>query len=144
MSSYIKTVHVRYKNSFLSLGNEDINSGFGGVTSDLFCITSFLTVNIIGEYVYLVPEYTSNVQEAAFAFSLLTTYNADINAADISKGDGKDLFRYIRTHYRHDKSQVITKVWLARHTPGGDGHTDDLNKDRGGDYLYLCWEYERG
>jgi hypothetical protein len=93
--------------------------------------------------VYLVPEYTYKPEEAAYAFSLLTTYNDDLCAADLSKGDGKDLFRYIRTHYQHGSTRAITKVWLStvRGTTEGDGRTDDLNKDRGGRYLYLCWQY---
>ena len=93
--------------------------------------------------VYLVAEYTIKRSEAASAFSLLTTYNEDFSAADLSKSDRLPLFRYIRTLYSYDRSQAVTKVWLSRtkDTQEGDGRTGDINRDRGGDFLYLCWDY---
>ena len=96
--------------------------------------------------VYLVAEYTSKRSEAASAFSLLTTYNEDFSAADLSKSDRLPLFRYIRTLYSYDRSQAVTKVWLSRtkDTQEGDGRTGNINRGRGGDIddLYLCWEYD--
>ena len=97
---------------------------------------------ISGEYVYVRPLYTSERNEAACGFSVLTTYQQDLNADDYSAGDGKDLYRYLCTHKRHDKSQVVTRIYLSS-KQDGDGFTDDLNKDRGGRYFYLNWMYDK-
>lgn len=98
----------------------------------------------LGQYVYLVPEYTSDRSQAAHAFSLLTTYQEDLCAADMSRGDGKELYRYLCAFYNGSDDSRITKVWLSRteDTKEGDGRTADLNRNRGGDFLYLCWESE--
>lgn len=97
-----------------------------------------------GQYVYLVRRYTTSRAEAALGFSVHTSYIEDLNAKDISKGDGKELYRYIHTHYRPGGPsggyRPVGQVYLSE-TPMGDGHTDDLNKDRGGRFLYLCWTY---
>lgn len=74
-----------------------------------------------------------------------TSYVEDLDADDISKGDGKDLYRYIHAHYRPNgdwANKAIEKVYLTEE-PMGDGHTADLNKDRGGRFLYLCWTYAK-
>ena len=61
----------------------------------------------------------------------------------MSKGDGKSLYRYLCAFYSGSDDSRITRVWLSRTagTKEGDGRTADLNKTRGGDFLYLCWEY---
>ena len=105
----------------------------------------FQTVWTIVTDVYLVVEHAYAREEAASGFSLLTTYNEDLTASSLSKGDGGLLYHYIRTLYSYDRSRVVVKVWLSRtkDTQEGDGRTSDINRDRGGDSLYLCWEYCR-
>ncbi|KAK0186213.1 hypothetical protein F5146DRAFT_1069856 [Armillaria mellea] len=126
---YVQSVEVVYGDSSGSLGDQDINKGFGG------------------QYVYLVPKYTPNRSEAARAFSFHTTDVEDMCADDLSKGDGLALFRYLHAHYRpndDDWRPPIRNVWLTEEkTPSRDenGRTDDLNKDRGGRFLFLCWAY---
>ncbi|KAI9452409.1 hypothetical protein BJY52DRAFT_1292942 [Lactarius psammicola] len=123
---YITRVEVVYGDSSNAIDGEDINKGFGG------------------EDVYLVPKYTTSRAEAALGFSFHSSYVKDLNAADISKGDGRELYRYIHTHYRPGGPsggyRPVGRVYL-RESPMGDGHTDDLNKHRGGRDLYLCWTY---
>lgn len=124
--SYVSRVEVVYGDSSNAIDGQDINSGFGG------------------QYVYLVAKYTFSRAEAALGFSLHTSYIEDLNGNDLSKGDGRDLYRYIHTHYRPGGPsggyRPVEKVYLSE-SPMGHGHTDDLNKDRGGRFLYLCWTY---
>ncbi|RYP25855.1 hypothetical protein DL767_008246 [Monosporascus sp. MG133] len=124
LMSYVRTLEVVYDDSAGAVDKEDINKGYGG------------------QYVYLRPQYTSNRNEAACGFSLYTTYVEDLCANDISKGDGHDLYRYINVYHKLDNegTRVIGSVYL-REERMGDGQTDDLNKDRGGRDLYLCWKY---
>lgn len=87
-----------------------------------------------------MPKYTGDRREAACAFSLHTSYIEDLCANDISKGDGKDLYRYIQAHYHPDnEGKKVVKSVTLNESQVGDGQTADLNKDRGGRYLYLCW-----
>ncbi|KAI1390597.1 uncharacterized protein F4822DRAFT_426445 [Hypoxylon trugodes] len=122
--SYIRTLEVVYDDRRGAVDGEDINKGFGG------------------EYVYLRPHYTSNRDEAACGFSLYTTYVEDLCATSISKGDGRDLHRYINVYHKLDneKTRVVRSVYL-REKKMGDAQTDDLNRGRKGRYLYLCWKY---
>ncbi|KAH0604005.1 uncharacterized protein H6S33_007036 [Morchella sextelata] len=121
---YVCGIDVVYGDSSNAIDGEDINKGFGG------------------QYVYLVPRYTTHRNKAASGFSLYTSYIEDWCANDISKGDGLETFRYINTHYYLNNSnmRVVGSVYL-REKEMGDGNTDDLNKDRGGRYLFLCWKY---
>ncbi|KIY51637.1 hypothetical protein FISHEDRAFT_56548 [Fistulina hepatica ATCC 64428] len=123
--SYIRAVEIVYGDSNDSIGGQDINKGFGG------------------EYVYLVPKYVVQRKFAACGFSLHTSYVEDLNANDISRGDGKELYRYIHSHYKPGGprgGKAVGDVWLSEEQEG-QGCTDDLNKDRGGRLLYLCWNY---
>jgi hypothetical protein len=125
--SYVRGLEISYNNTTAVLNDDwshDLNDGFGG------------------EYVYIHPLYTSNRNEAACGFSVLTTYQEDFSAGDYSKGDKLDLYRYLLTHQRYDKSQVITRIYLST-KQDGDGFTDDLNKDRGGRFFYLNWVYDK-
>ena len=73
------------------------------------------------------------------------TQNEDWCAADISKGDGKPFFRYLIAYYTFGGIPAVTKVWLSntKNTTEGDARTRDLNKGRGGNFVYLCWDYEK-
>ncbi|KAG8712767.1 hypothetical protein FRC08_014114 [Ceratobasidium sp. 394] len=121
--NFIQRLEVVYEHTNNAVDGEDINKGFGG------------------EYIYLVPRYTSNPKEAARGFSVVTSVQEDWCATDISTGDGRALYRYIQAHYRPEgDGRPITSVHLQEQLMG-DGHTGDLNKGRGGRYLYLCWKY---
>lgn len=98
-----------------------------------------------GEYSYIVEEYNYRRSEAASAFGVEITRINDFHAADISKGDGKTFYRYLHAFYTYGGLGAVVRVWLSRieDTTEGDGRTDDLNRGRKGDYLYLCWEYEK-
>ncbi|EIW77686.1 hypothetical protein CONPUDRAFT_75504 [Coniophora puteana RWD-64-598 SS2] len=126
MVQYVKTVKIHYGFQWAP-GTVDINGKMGG------------------EYVYIIPEFTSNRAEAASLFSFTKTHTKDFCAGDISKGDGKEWFRYIVAYYTFGAHAAITSVWISknRDTTEGDGRTEDFNKGRGGDFLYLCWEYEK-
>ncbi|KAH8149536.1 uncharacterized protein LAJ45_06164 [Morchella importuna] len=121
---YISSVEVVYGDGSEAIDKQDINKGFGG------------------EYVYLVPRYTTDRSKAASGFSVHTSFIEDLEANDISKGDGSTLYRYIHTHYYLNNSdmRVVSSVHL-REEEMGDGNTGNLNKDRGGRFLYLCWKY---
>ena len=145
MVRYVKTIHVQYDNPSNAIEGGNVNRGVesaGEYHSHLLFELLQITWAIATD-VYLVAEYAPP-QEAASGFSLLTTYNEDLTASSLSKGDGKPLHHYIRILYSHDRSQVVAKVWFSRtkDTQEGDGRTSDINRDRGGEPLYLCWEYD--
>jgi hypothetical protein len=125
MSQYIKTISIEY-GVLRPFSSDDINSGMGG------------------EYSYIVKEYTDKRSEAASGFQVEITKVEDLHAADLSKGDGREYFRYLHAFYTYGGIAAITKVWLSRtkDTTEGDGRTEDINRNRGS-FLYLCWEYEK-
>lgn len=143
--SYIRTVDIVYGDSTNAIDGQDVNKGFGGTKTFRLIFVSLtnglLASSSPGQYVYLVPRYTADKKKACCGFSLFTSYNEDLTANDMAKGDGKDLYRYLHVHYDvAGNHRTVGKVYLKEETMG-DGHTDDLNKDRGGRFLYLCWEY---
>lgn len=99
----------------------------------------------LGEYSYITEEHTDKRSEAASGFQVEITKIEDFHAADLSKGDGKEYFRYLHAIYTYGGIAAITRVWLSttKDTTEGDGRTEDINRNRGGDFLYLCWEYEK-
>lgn len=142
---YVSRVEVVYGDNTNAIDGEDINKGFGSKLIDVLHINSslILIVYLVStEYVYLVAKYTEDSSKAASGFSVHTTYVEDLDANDIAKGDGLDLYRYIHNHYYYENSDMplVGSVYLKEDVMG-DGHTDDLNKDRGGRFLYLCWTY---
>ncbi|KAF3904554.1 hypothetical protein ABW21_db0202022 [Orbilia brochopaga] len=126
MPQYIKTVSVVYGSRPGDADPHDVNQGMGG------------------EYTWIVPEYTSKRSEAASGFQVEITKVKDLHAPDLSKGDGREYFRYLHAFYTFGGIAAITRVWLSttKGTNEGHGRTEDINKGRGGNFLYLCWEYE--
>ncbi|KAG8908758.1 hypothetical protein FRB99_002996 [Tulasnella sp. 403] len=98
-----------------------------------------------GQYVYITPVYTTKRCEAASSFQAVVTRNEDLCATDLAKGDGKEFFRYIAVYYTFGGNAAITEVWVStkKDTAEGDGRTENINKGRGGDFVYLCWNYEK-
>ncbi|CAE6429138.1 unnamed protein product [Rhizoctonia solani] len=119
--SFVEGLDVVYgeNNKGRGLNGRDINAGFRG------------------EYTYLVERRTDDPHRAVRGFSITYTRHTDHNAADLAKG-ARGLYRYLNAHY-HD-GRPIKSVFLSE-ARQGDGSTEDINKDRGGVYLYLCWNY---
>lgn len=144
MPSYIKTVSIDYGWRAFS-GFYDINNGMGGQFFRIPTRGNFTDTHSLGQYSYIIQEYTDKRSEAASAFIFEKTQVEDFHAADLSKGDGRKYFRYLHAFYTYGGYAAITRVWLSRtrDTTEGDGRTTNINQDRGGDSLYLCWEYEK-
>ncbi|EUC58377.1 hypothetical protein RSOL_250110 [Rhizoctonia solani AG-3 Rhs1AP] len=122
--NYVAGLSVRYGDKDGTIDGEDINKGFGGL------------------YVYLTEYRTASRAGAARGFELAmsSTEDSSASANDISKGDGLQYFRYIKTIYSPTGANCpVRSVHLRESFDGFDGHTEDLNKGRGGRFLYLCW-----
>lgn len=135
---FLKDIHVTYAKDAVSKPYDslveqhgrstDVNAGFGG------------------EFVYLVPVWTDRVSEAVTSIEVIIQREENRSFRDLSKGAGGD-YRYLkmmRNPYSHTR---VTKVGLwrapnASPTPGSRGWnswTGDINRNRGGDFLYVCW-----
>ncbi|KZO91091.1 hypothetical protein CALVIDRAFT_542142 [Calocera viscosa TUFC12733] len=108
----------------------DINKGFGG------------------KYVWLIPHYTREESHGSTSWAIMITNIVQSGRADLAKGAG-GYFRYLDRYSVREKAERIREVYLIRgkehleeaKTKGWiSGHTDDINRDRGGDYLYLVWK----
>jgi hypothetical protein len=118
-----------------------------------------------GKYVWLKPEYTYVIDEAATDIKIVFTKSENSNKYDLSKGDNEKFFRYLEIS--HDKNSKPT-----RNPYNYKKYTRDINEDRDGNdevtekfskdfpipgfyplpidpnvtkkikkhyYLYLCW-----
>ncbi|CAO1606335.1 hypothetical protein XANCAGTX0491_009832 [Xanthoria calcicola] len=114
--------------------NEDINSGFGG------------------KYVWLKPTYTSQVSQALTDCRIRIRIRIQDNpwsgGNDLAKG-AKGKFRYLEFNKGTNNDLKYSEVKLVRgagqpksiqEVLGFDVLTTDINKDRGGDYLYLAFK----
>lgn len=124
--------HVNY-NDFVQLhGHEfdrnnnfnDINKGFGG------------------KFVYLKPEWTTNGQDAVDNVQIIIQGSSLPGFDDLAKGAGGD-FRYALTQNRGATEKISEIVlWEGElfSTPvGWNARTIDINRGRGGRFLYLVW-----
>ncbi|KAE8144795.1 hypothetical protein BDV25DRAFT_145266 [Aspergillus avenaceus] len=112
----------------------DINNGHGGF------------------FTWLVPRWTETPSKAITSLSILISDSEHRNYNDMALNLPKG-HRYVIPERDGDKP--ITKVGLYRtpdeHTSeeieariresGYTNYTTDINKNRGGDYLYLVWAY---
>ncbi|KAG6872773.1 hypothetical protein C0995_006693 [Termitomyces sp. Mi166 len=117
-------------------GSDDINYSFGG------------------KYVWLVPQWTTQVSQALTNFDLVIQGEEDPRYDDLAKGAGGD-YRYLIPVIRSNQQLFISELTLARSAdPMNDlpsiiwsslpqGATGDINKGREGDYLYLVWQLQR-
>ncbi|KAJ3559522.1 hypothetical protein NM688_g295 [Phlebia brevispora] len=101
-----------------------------------------------GSYVYLEPVYTTRAADACNSFRLVIQDSEDSNYNDLAKGAG-GAYRYLLPLSDMKNEDKITSLGLYRSSssisspPSGySGMTGDINKDRGGDYLYLIWKTE--
>jgi hypothetical protein len=94
--------------------------------------------------VWLVPEYTSQIEEAVTNFDLFIQ-NTATAGPDLASGAGGE-FRYLVPIKNPREKKKITEIALMRRKDGdlrGPGHgygnslTSDINRHRGGDWLYL-------
>ena len=95
-------------------------------------------------YVWLVPKYTTNVDDAVTGFDLFIQENADDSKPDLARGAGGK-WRYLVPVKIPQERKKITEIALMRRQ-GGDysgpgsgyvGRTQDINRHRGGDFLFL-------
>uniref|UniRef100_T1IMR4 Uncharacterized protein n=1 Tax=Strigamia maritima TaxID=126957 RepID=T1IMR4_STRMM len=137
--NFLKTIDVVYtgdavskpSNSLVEVDglNTDINGGFGG------------------DYVWLVPVWTTNPAEAATSIQVIIQDGNNGQYKDMAKGAGGS-YRYVKMAHDSASNERITELKLWRTPDGGSKPskngwnywTGDINANRGGDYLYICWQ----
>jgi hypothetical protein len=96
-----------------------------------------------------VPEWTSDPDKALTSVKAVKSDNNDPNYSDVASGAGGK-YRYLIPEVDKSKSKKIGKMTLWRFWNGyrpateritSDDWTADINDGRGGDYLYLGWNY---
>lgn len=112
-------------------GKADVNKGFGG------------------DYVWLVPVWTTQVDEAASNVQVVMQKSEEDDRDDLASGAGGK-YRYLFPQVQDNNSDKITDVQLYRSEDsldsdaladmGFQGMSSDINEDRDGDYLYLLWK----
>ncbi|KAG4070498.1 hypothetical protein HA402_005730 [Bradysia odoriphaga] len=108
----------------------DINSGFGG------------------DYVWLVPIWTTYMMEGVTKIHFVVQMSWNSTYSDLAAGAGGG-YRYLKMEKDIGSSKRIKSVGLLRSSKhikdirefGWDERTSDINENRGGNYLYLCWKY---
>ncbi|KAG6886397.1 hypothetical protein C0995_008168, partial [Termitomyces sp. Mi166 len=118
-------------------GSDDINDTFGG------------------KYVWMVPETTTDVSQALTGFDLFIQGNNDPRYSDLAAGAGGS-YRYLVPVKQSHSNMYISEVTLVRSKEDilsslsdliwndlPTGYTNDINKGRGGGYLYLVWKLQR-
>lgn len=123
---WVKDIDVIYGNSKTDYTGEhtlpqDINKGFQG------------------KYVFLRPTFTTNRMEAATKFNLLIE-SLPLSHRDLALGSG-GAYRYILPVNDINVTRKISRIWLSEREEG-DGYTGDINRGRGGRYLFLNWSLD--
>lgn len=97
-------------------------------------------------HVWLVPNYTTDRRSAANFVDVFIQSKADPAKCDVAKGAGGK-FRYVVPRIDTAPELLITKAALLRSasavTTAPDGYAGisaDINRDRGGDCLYVVWK----
>lgn len=114
----------------LSNQSPDINKGYGG------------------DYVWLVPVWTTDAKKAATSFQFIKQDQPDPDRTneDLARGAGGSYRYLIPLIDLPDDTKRIVEVNLVRSSkpidafPDFDNHTTDINEGRKGDYLYLGWK----
>ncbi|KAN0076572.1 hypothetical protein V8E54_006714 [Elaphomyces granulatus] len=100
-----------------------------------------------GKYVWLTPKWSSESSNAVSNIRIIIQKESDPNFEDLAKGAGGD-YRYLRLE-RNGSDKIHALQLLRRkdevsfetiNALGFDGVSTDINKGRGGDYLYLVWK----
>jgi hypothetical protein len=100
-----------------------------------------------GKYIYIRPFLTMDRSKAICSVTVLITKTEDksrVNLATGAKGD----FRYVDVN-RDANLPPVTMLLLFRSDkkqreppPGFNGMSGDINRGRGGDFLYLIWSLQ--
>uniref|UniRef100_T1IT88 Uncharacterized protein n=1 Tax=Strigamia maritima TaxID=126957 RepID=T1IT88_STRMM len=109
--------------------NADINGGFDG------------------DHVWLVPVWTTNPAIAATSIEVIIQRRENNRYSNLARGAGGP-YRYLKMITDSVSNERITnlKLWRSKDKTskpsleGWKGWTGDINADRGGDYLYICWK----
>ena len=98
-------------------------------------------------FVWLVPKWSLTSSSAVSNIRIIIQDQQDPSREDLAKGAGGE-YRYLQLET--DGSENITDVQLLRREDsvsdetvnalGFDGCSGDINRNRGGDYLYLVWK----
>ncbi|PIL29718.1 hypothetical protein GSI_08156 [Ganoderma sinense ZZ0214-1] len=100
-----------------------------------------------GSYVWLVPAFTTDASQALTGFNIAIQPDADPSLKNLADGTQGD-FRYlILDQSLMPEAEPVTDVVLLRlgsemtdRPAKWDGNTGNINKGRGGTYLYLLWK----
>ncbi|KAK7470058.1 hypothetical protein VKT23_001496 [Stygiomarasmius scandens] len=101
------------------------------------------------QHVWLVPKYTADEKKAITSIKFVQTNNKNSDYDDLAAGTDRK-YRYLIPEVDVTKSRKISKLDLWRFWAGydpaldritSDDWTEDINKDRTGDFLYLGWDY---
>lgn len=158
--TYIRSIEIVYNDSKNAIDGVDLNNGIHGTRLVLRPRTYWLvderscanhpkardsTSHV--DKVYLVATKTDNKRLAATSFVIED--EGEIDGGQNLRGAPSEVpppggYRYLLTgYYREPDAKPITEAYLKK-DPKGYEHTDNLNKDREGDSLYLCWKCEVG
>lgn len=130
----------------LGQGSGDVNEGQGGELVEPHSPSPPLTLvcSNLASYVWLAPIYAPEKRYAASSITLSIQADIDNDRHDIASGAGGK-FRYLSAE--KDGSMAIYNLALYRATteqssaPSGySGMSTDLNRNRGGSYLYVIWK----
>lgn len=142
---YIKDFKVVYGDTKGSAPDNRLRE-MNGKSDDINC-------GFDGDYVWLVPEYTSDPKEAACAFNILRNDSSWPGHSDLAKGAGGD-FRYVcpllsRYQTQWDESKITEVIFVRSDSTvtrrmvadwGWHGMSDDINDSRAGDFLHILWK----
>jgi len=105
-----------------------------------------------GKRAYLVPEYTDDPDKACIGFEAVVT-DTEAPLLNSLAGGGRGRFRYLIPVRDNGSNKKVVEVGLMRLKSSSgssevaleqkfDAMTRDLNKQRGGDWLYVVYKLE--
>lgn len=128
---YLRDVAVRLQDHELPIGGDELGAGCGRDVNRGFG----------GKFVYLVPEWTADPSQAVSEIKVVFSKDPMPGMVDLAAGAG-GLYRYLYMIRPSTPQPRITWIDLKRSGQGDlpAGHdwvSEDLNKERGGDFLWL-------
>ncbi|KAJ8508209.1 hypothetical protein ONZ45_g9488 [Pleurotus djamor] len=143
MADFVKDIKVVLQDSWQppndclrdlsEIGEHEVNRGFGG------------------KYVYLIPVFTNSSNDAGTYVELEIDDSSKEGQVDLAAGAGGK-YRYLSVIRNREDNKKITSMALYRKSHdagpmkeqeanqlGYDRISEDLNKDRGGDYLHVIY-----
>lgn len=142
-----KVQYVRYLKDIMVVYTKDKVSKPADSIEDIKGLNSDINAGFGGDFVWLVPVWTSVASEGATSVELITQSDENKKYSDLAKGTGGD-FRYLKMIRNPITKTRIVDVKLYRTGSrsskptefGFDFYTADINAGRRGDYLYLSWK----